>query len=620
MPWTRVNFAPGITKDVTRYGADGTWYDCNLVRFRNGAPERWGGWVRYLADFTMNGVCRSMHRWAVLSGYIYLGLGTNSRFYVVSDDLTYEVSPLTPPETLTDPFTTTDGSSIVTVTTPGGGHTAVTGDTVIFAGATAVGGLTIDGEYVVIGYINDNNYQIDAGSDATSDDTGGGTVTVNYIFAAGSVDQADGGGWGADTWGQNEWGGSSVSAGNLGLWSQDNWGEDLVGCIYDGPIFYWFASTPDTRMINIRDLPGADGNAPTRARFIAISHKDRHLLAFGVGEEFGGDTYAPMTVRWCSQENIYNWNEADETGTAGSLPLSNGSRFLAVQPTQAEILVWSDAALFSMQFTGTSDVYIANIVEEASDIAGANASCVFGTSVYWMGRSGFYVYDGRVTKVPNTVWNYISSRVNWSQANKIYAAPNKSQDEIIWYYPSLNGSENDSYVAYNVVYNFWMVGSLERTAWLDMDFQYQPLAASAAGTLYYHDVGMDDGSQTPPAPLNAYIESAPLEMASDTYNKGDKFTFIRRILPDVTFLDNDGVNTPTMNIVLKMMDKPGGGFKSSSSSQVAQTAIIPVEEFTEECHVRLRGRSMTIRLESNSLGSQWRSGLSRFDIRTDGQR
>jgi hypothetical protein len=374
-------------------------------------------------------------------------------------------------------------------------------------------------------------------------------------------------------------------------------------------------------MVDILDLPGADGNAPTYARFITVSHRDRHLIAFGVGEEFGGSTYAPMTIRWCSQENILNWDEADTAGTAGSIPLSRGSRFMAIEPTQREILVWSDTSLYSLQFVGAPDVYVAEILSESSDIAGQNAAQSIGTSTYWMGRSGFYLYDGRVQKIPCPVWEYVRTSLNWEQGNKVYCGTNRAMDEVIWFYSSTDGIENDRYVALDVLNGTWSTGSLGRTAWLDMDFQYQPLAVSSDNKMFFHETGMDDGSENPPIAISAYVESAPFELSSEgSYDKGDRMMFIRRILPDVTFIDNDGVNTPRMNIVLKTMDKPGGGFKTTSSSQVSQTAIIPVEEFTDDAHVRLRGRSMTIRLESDQLGSQWRIGTPRFDFRSDGQR
>lgn len=626
MPWSRLKFAPGVSKDITRYGSEGQWVDSNLIHFRNGYAERWGGWVRYLPDIVLRGMCRSMHRWSVLIGYVYNGLGTNSNFYVSSDDAFYDVTPILSTVTLTNPFTTTSGSAVVKVTSAS--HPVLVGNEIIISGATAVGGLTLSGSYTVTGYIDQDNFQITAASNATSSATGGGaSVSIQYVYYAGAADQtrsdSTASGWSSGTWGEGLYGtdGGVPTADNIGLWSQDNWGEDLIANSYDGPIFYWDATFPGNRMVNIRSLPGADGNAPKGARFIAVSHQDRHLLAFGVSEEYGGTTAAPMTVRWCSQENIYNWNEADETGTAGSLPLSKGSRFLAVQPTQTEILAWSDACLYSLQFVGAPDVYVANIVASDTDIAGLNAACVYGSYVYWMGRSGFFVYDGRVQNVPSSVWDYVSRNINWTQSQKIYASSNRNQQEVIWFYPSINSLENDSYVAFDVDEQVWHLGTLARTAWMDNDFQYLPLATAPSGKMLYHDKGMDNGENDPPTPISAYIESAPIELSSEgAYDKGDRFAFLRRILPDVTFLDNDGVNTPKLNLIIKTMDKPGGGFDTSSSSQVSQTVILPVEQWTDDLHVRLRGRSITVRWESDTAGSWWRLGVTRYDIRSDGQR
>lgn len=626
MPWGKIRFNPGIQKNITRYSAEGAWVDGSLVRFRGGFPERWAGWVRYLDDFEFLGQCRSLHRWAALSGLVYTGIGTHLRFYVTQDILTYDVTPIDETVVLVNPFDTTIGSNVVVVNDTA--HGRFPGDGVIISGASAVGGIPagdLNQEHIIASYISDNAYTIEVATNATSTVTGGGgaAVTFEYIFRAGAEDQGAGdGGWGVGSWGDGTWGGSPTIGGTIGVWTQDNFGEDLVANAIDGPIFYWDATSPSSRMVDIRDLPGADGNAPSFARFIAVSHRDRHLLAFGPSNEFGGATYAPMTIRWCSQENILNWDESDTSGTAGSIPLSRGSGFLAVQATQREFLVWSDAAVYSLQFVGSPDaVYIAEIISEHSDIAGMNASTTFANTVFWLGRSGFYIYDGRVQKMDCTVWEYIRANVNWDQRQKIYASSIRGQDEVIWFYPSTSGLECDSYVTYDVVNNAWSYGSLARTAWLPEDFQFEPLATATDGKLYLHETGMDDGSQNPPIAIDAFIESSPFELSSEgAYDKGDRFMFIRRILPDVTFVDNDGANINTMNIVLKIMDKPGGGFGDSSSSQVQQTVTIPVEEFTEEAHVRLRGRSLTVRIESSTRGSQWRLGTPRLDLRPDGQR
>lgn len=627
MPWTKLKFAPGVNKETTRYSADGTWFDSNLVRFREGFPEMWGGWVQAYPSITFTGKCRSLHRFSDLSSFQWLGVGTNTRFYVYSDDLSYDVTPLVDHATLANnPFTTVNLSTTVTVHQVA--HGKLPGDYVIFGGSTAVGGIPtgdINIEHLITGYVGPDDYQVVMAHAATSSTTGGGAaVTVDYILAAGSEDQITGGGWGTDGWGEDPWGGDPAlgSANTMGIWTQDNWGEDLVANAAKGGIYYWDATNPANRMLNILDLASADGNAPAYSEFILVSHKDRHLLAFGASEFGGGGAVAAMSFRWCDQEDILNWNEADLAGTAGSLPLSRGSRFISAIATQQEIVAWTDQAMYAIHYLGAPLIYGADLITDFSDILGLKAAAIFDSTVFWMGRSGFYSYSGRVEKMPCAVWDYVSNRLNYAQANKVYASTNRIHNELIWYYPSINGSENDSYVAFNMKDNVWTIGSLVRTAWLDLDTLNNPIGAYTDGHLYLHESGADDGSTMPVTPLPAYIESAPLELSSEgSFDKGDKFMFIRRILPDVTFRDySDGVNTPKVNFNLKMMDKPGDGFGQTTSGQASRSVTIPVEEFTDELQVRIRGRSLSLRIDGSTVGTKWRLGTPRIDVRTDGQR
>ena len=329
-----------------------------------------------------------------------------------------------------------------------------------------------------------------------------------------------------------------------------------------------------------------------------------------------------MTFRWCSQETLTNWNEADLTGTAGSLPLSNGSRFIAGIATAREILVWTDQALYSVQYVGHPLIYVAELLDRWSDIAGMKAVCSFNGVVYWMGRGGIYAYSGRTEKVPCPIWDYVSERLNPNQFAKVYASSNQKHNEVIWFYPSIESDEVDSYIAFNVMDQLWSFGQLSRTAWYDLDALHGVIAADPSGQIYQHDIGADDGSTAPVSPINAYIESGPIELSEEgSFDKGDRMMFIRRILPDVTFRDTQTSSTaPQMNLVLKMMDKPGGGFRRSGERMTQRIATVPVEEFTEQAWVRLRGRSLTVRAESNSTGTNWRLGITRIDARTDGQR
>lgn len=619
----QLKFQPGIIKDRTRYSASTYWYDGSLVRFRQGLPESWGGWVKAFTDFTMDGICRSLGRFSDLSGFRWIAVGTNSQFYMVSDGIYNEVTPIADTVTLgTNPIATTSGSSTVTITHTN--HTKFPGQWVVFSGATATGGLTIDGKYVITSFVDDDHYTIDAGSNATSTATGGGSaVQADYLLYAGSVGQVVGGGWGAGGWGEEEWGGDPavVSSDHMGIWSQDNWGEDLVANAQGKGIYYWDATNPANRMVNILDLAGADGNAPSFAQFIIVSHRDRHVLAFGA-EEFSTGANAAMSFRWCSQEAITNWNEADTTGTAGSLPLSRGSRFVSGIATKREIVAWTDQAIYSITYVGDPYIYSADMISAQSDILGLKACTVYNGAVFWMGRSGIYTYDGAITHLDCPVWDYVTSNIDFSQGQKVVAGTNTQFSEVIFFYQSTSGTEIDSYISFNPAERAWATGSLERTAWIDGDQLAQPLAASTDGYLYLHETGASDGSTDPVSMVDSYIESAPFELSSEgSFDKGDKMMFIRRMLPDITFRNyDDGEHTPKVNFIMKMMDKPGDNFDQTSSSQVSRSAIVPVEQFTDDVHVRIRGRSFTLRVETVNAGTKWRMGVPRLDARTDGQR
>ena len=628
MSWMPIRFPPGIFKDTTHYSAQGRWYDGNLVRFREGVPERWGGWVKTFDGVQLDGVARSLSLSSSLNGLSYHAVGTSNRFYMIQDDTSYDVTPIETTDTLgSNPLSADSGSAIVTVS-----HTAsvrYAGDIIIISGATTFAGIPagdLNKEHVVTEYEDDNTYTITVDTPASSTASGGGaSVQVEYLYSPGSIDASSGSGWGIGVWGEEShgWGDptTQTSDTSLGLWSQDNWGEDQIACIRNGPIFYWDQTNPSTRMVDILDLPGADGNAPSQATFITVSEKDRHLLAFG-GTSFGGSTINPMEVRWCDQEDIFNWDEGDTAGTAGSLPLSNGSRFIAFQKTSREILLWSDTALYSLQYIGAPFIYAANIIDSFSDIVAMNASVAFGSAVFWMGRSGFYIYDGRVKRIPCPVWDYVSMRWDENQLAKVYASTNSTFNEVIFFYPSEGATDLDSYVTYNVAEDYWTIGSLDRTVWMDTDTDRAPIAIDSNGYCYLHETGADDGSTNPATAISAHVESAPFELSAEgAYDKGDRFFFVRRILPDVSFRSyDDGNNTPTMNIVLKSINKPGGGITTGPSSQVSRSAILPIETYTDDLHVRLRGRGLVIRAESNSLGSLWRMGTPRIDIRPDGQR
>lgn len=624
MPLMQLKFQPGVVKDRTVYSSSGTWVDCNLVRFREGLPEKWEGWADAYPGFEFEGYCRSLLGVQSYSGTTYYGVGTNTRFYVINEESQPDVTPLEDAVTLgSNPLAVVSGQSTITIT-----HTAhgrAVGDVMIISGSTSVGGIAntvINAEHTIASFIDDNTYTISVGATASSTTSGGGaSVQLSYFVKVGDQDQSVGVGWGSYSYGEEVFGGDPAveGSGRMGIWSQVSWGEDIVANVQNGGIYYWDATNPADRLVDILDLPSADGNAPITSSFIAMSYRDRHLLAFAC-TEFGTANVNPMVVRWCSQEDITNWNDADTTGTAGSITLSSGSKLLSAKVTHSEVLIWSDTTLYSMQYIGAPYIYGVNIVDSNISISGLKSPVSHGGAVFWCGPAGFYAYDGSVKKIPCQVWDYVFRDANWSQKEKIFGSSNKKHNEVIWFYQS-NSSTNDvdKYVALSIDSGAWTIGTLSRTYWTDSAFIAYPMAAGDDNRLYIHNYGDSDGSTDPPSAMNAYIESAPIELSSEgSFDKGDRMMFIRKIYPDIH--SNSAAALSDVYFSLKMMDKPGGGFGQTSSSQVTPSAIIPVQIFTDECHVRLRGRSMTLRVESNGVNSSWRLGVPRIDVRPDGQR
>jgi hypothetical protein len=342
-----------------------------------------------------------------------------------------------------------------------------------------------------------------------------------------------------------------------------------------------------------------------------VTDQDRKVLAFGCSDIVSG-FQDRLLVRWSDTENPVDWTPT-ELNSAGGIRIPTGSEFMTALETRQEILVWTDAAVHSMRYIGAPFEYsIAQIgltsLLSPSGVAAAN------DMVFWMGTNGFYAYNGRIAGLPCSVKDYVFNDINYDQAEKITAGSNMAFNEVWWFYPSANSSENDRYVVYNYNENVWFVGSIVRTAWIDRGIEDYPRSASTDGYIYFHELGQDDGSVNPLAPITAYIESAPFEIG-----EGEQFGFAWRMIPDITFRDSANAN-PSVNFILKTQDYSGGNFKQTSNNNAVRTATLPIEQFTDQTYFRLRGRMMSLRVESTAVGVAWRLGVPRVDVRTDGRR
>jgi len=406
---------------------------------------------------------------------------------------------------------------------------------------------------------------------------------------------------------------STVSGANLTNWTHDNFGEDLLINVKNGGIYYWDrTSGTSSRAIELKDVGGST-LAPTIAKQIMVSDQDRHVIAFGCDGEGSIGTQDPLLIRFGSQESLTAWQSL-ATNTAGELRISTGSEIVVAIQTKQQILVYTDVSLHGMQFLGPPFTFGLNEISRNITIASPNAAVAVNDFVFWMGSKEFYVYGGTVSRLPCTVLDYVFGDFNRDQIGKVTAGHNSSYGEVWWFYPSKNSTTNDRYVIYNYQEKVWYFGNLARTAWVDRGINQYPIAAHTDNKLYYHEFGQDDGSTNPPSAISANIESSQIDIGD-----GEKFSFIRRMIPDVTFRDSTN-ETPRVNMVVKTRNFPGVTFNETNSNTVTQSVSTPVEQFTEQIHLRARGRSFAFRIESDVTGVMWRLGTPRLDVRQDGRR
>jgi hypothetical protein len=615
MPLKKLLLKSGFNRENTRYTSEGGWYECDKIRFRQGTPEKIGGWQRISAT-TYLGVCRSLWNWITLGSQNLIGVGTNLKFYIENGGAYNDITPIRATVTLTNPFETTSGSPIVTVTDANGGFGD--GDFVTFSGASAVGGLTLDGEYQLVTTTTANEYTIEATANASSSATGGGTVTAAYQIGVGTAFSIPITGWGASSWGSGTWGVGDTSVESIRLWSQSNFGEDLVFGPRGGAIYYWDATSGLTsRAVELSTLVGAS-NVPTDQNFIEISDINRFVFAFGANE-FASATVNPMLVRWSDQGSVTNWTPSATT-QAGFLTLSRGSEIVTAKQSRQEVLVWTDSALYSMQYVGAPVVWAAQLVGENISIAGQNAVAYANGVAYWMGKDKFYMYDGRTQPLRCDLRQFIFNDFNTQQYDQVVAGTNESYHEVWWFYCSTDQTTSDRYVVYNYMEDVWYYGTMSRTAWLDSGLRDKPLAATYSNNLVNHEEGVDNNENATTLPIHAYVASAEFDL-----DDGHQFAFIWRILPDIRF-DGSTTGSPSATMTLLPLANSGSGYNDpasvggSNSRAVTRTAVLPVEEFTGQIYTRVRGRQLAMKVESTGEGVTWQLGAPRIDMRPDGRR
>jgi hypothetical protein len=641
MPLKKILFRPGVNRENTRYASEalgsvasgtnaaGGWYESEKVRFRAGTPEKIGGWVR-ISDEFYEGVCRSLWNWVTLGGANLVGVGTNLKFYIELGGAYNDITPLrvVPAPTINNnPFALT-ASTTVTVTDTA--HGCVTGDFVTFSGATDIGGggtnvtaAVLNQEFQVT-VINVNSYTITISvtpnATAISASPGGGaSVVAAYQLNVGPEYAVPLTGWGAGPWGAGLWGTGAASTSNIRLWSQSNFGEDLIFAPRGGGLYYWDQTTGlNTRGVLISSIMGADADVPLVVLSTFVSDASRFVFAFGC-DDYSSSTLNPMLVRWSDQENFLVWTPAP-TNQAGSLQLSHGSEIVTSIQARQEIVVFTDSAIYSLQYVGPPVVWSSQLLGDNVSIIGPNAVCLASGVVYWMGVDKFYKYDGRVQTLRCDLRQYIFSDINLTQASQVFAGTNEGFNEAWWFYCSAGSNTVDRYVIYNYLEDIWYYGSMERSAWLDSGLRNYPLAATYINNLVNHELGVDDNSTATTTAIPALIGSSEFDI-----DDGHNFGFIWRVLPDLTFRGSTS-GTPQCTMTLIPFENSGSGATDprstagTSNASIQRIATAPIEEFTGQVYIRVRGRQLIFQMESTQIGTTWQLGAPRIDIKQDGRR
>jgi hypothetical protein len=628
----KLQLKSGLNREGTRYSTEGGWFSCDKIRFRSGQPEKIGGWQQ-LTNSQFLGICRSLWTWSSLSGAKYVGLGTNLKYYIAlaGGGLYNDVTPLrkTVNPMSSNPFA---GNGTTTVTVTDVAHGGVTGDFVTYTGSTDTLGPSstslFNAEYQIT-VLTLDTYTITTSVSVSAGSYGGAAVVAAYQINTGDEIQSVLSGWSGGGWGGGGWGVGATTTTAIRIWNHDNFGEDLIYGPKDGPLYYWDQTAGlTTRGVALTSLSGAS-DVPTVQHLVLVSDTSRFVLAFGCND-YGSSTQDTMLIRWSDQESAVNWTPA-VTNQAGSLRLSHGSRIEAAAQVRQEFLVWSDTALYSLQYLGPPIVWGTQLLSDNTSIVNDRAWATGAGVTYWMGNGKFYRYDGRVETLVCDLRQYVFSDFNTNQTEQVFSSTNEQFNEIWWFYCSASSTVVDRYVIYNYVEKVWYYGNLGRTAWIDTSIASDvPMAVDYNRRLLNHETGVDDNATSTTLPIEAYITSSEFDI-----DDGHNFGFVWRVIPDVNFTGSTAAS-PTMNLTLLPLQNSGSGYTrgitpvasvtsdmsvaGENSYPVIRSTTIPVDQYTGQVNIRVRGRQMSIKAASDQIGVQWQLGSPRIDVRVDGRK
>jgi hypothetical protein len=633
MPLQLLKYKPGVVKDITEYAAGKNgpyWVDSDLVRFKNGYPEKLGGWEKDViyglnpsgnaisTETSLEGIARRMVFWrASTDGEDRLAIGTHNHLFILLNSALYDVTPLRKTSSgLSNPIATTDGSTTVTITDAS--HGAQTGDWVVLSGTTATGGITADTLNDYYGYqitvIDGNSYSIVVPDAATSTvAAGGGTVDIKYLIGnsagLGAQSAVPALGWGVGGWGQGTWNTARIAtdadvALDNSSWNLSLWGEDLIATVRGGAIYYWDTSAGvSSRAVLVSSLAGAE-SVPTEARVTTVSFPDRHFIAGGC-TAYNSVEVDDMLVRWSSQEEFTKFAPT-ATNTAGDQRLEIGTKIVAMVAAREETVISTDEAVYGMTFVGGEFVFSFRLLAADSGAAGLNTMISIDGDVYWLGKRNFFKYDGVVQELPCSVQYYVFDRMQKNFIEKTTVGHNKAFKEITWFYVSNDNPlgtidpEPDSYVTYNYMENAWTIGTMDRTVWSDsFGARKVPFAFDPNGNLYEHETGTSAAGSA----MNSYIEGSPREISAD----GENLYMVDQVIPDVTM-------TSSTSLSLYMNTR-----KFPNATETTKGPFT-ITSSTEKVSTRAKGRQISMKFQSSGTEDDWTLGDFRVNSRPDGLR
>ena len=621
MAYFRLNLKPGIDKQNTEYGAEGGYTDGDNIRFRYGLPEKIGGWEGFEGQDTyLVGMPSDIFTWTSLAGVPYVMVGTTKKLYVSTGGLWFDVTPLRDTTTAgAVTFAATDGSATITVTDTS--HGAKLGDFVTFSGAVSLGGnitaAILNAEYEITSIVSANAYTITAPVAANASDAGNGGASVvgAYQISIGSDVNYFDFGWGIGTWGLSTWGTprpiTASSTLDSRVWQLDNYNEDVVCQLVDGPAYYWDLSAGNaTRAVVL-------SGAPTKSKYALISTPDRHLVCFGTESVIGTpSSQDPMFVRFSNQEDITQFVES-ATNTAGGQRLTDGNEIVTAVRSRGQILIFTDTSLHGQQFLGPPFTFGFQQLGANCGCIGPHAAVDVNGVAFWMGTEAFYVFDGTVKKLACTVQDYVFKDLNQVQKTKVHVGLNSQFNEVTWWYCSFTSDYIDRYVTFNYLENVWSIGTMARTAWVDLSAYPKPVATkfypegtqstistiygltAGRAIVYQQESGKDDNGVSMPN----YLVSGYFDIGD-----GDNMLYMKRFIPDF----KNQVGDLTVRLLLRPYPQA-----TASPSSLDPYVITPT---TDKVDTRARGRQISLRIENDELNSFWRFGTLRVDIQPDGLR